>query len=56
MIDPEENNNQEEKKESNSEKDITIESGTPPGYEARGIAAEKLKAKDGNRHRTTTEE
>tara|TARA_R100001082_G_scaffold98259_1_gene66466 strand:- start:480 stop:728 length:249 start_codon:yes stop_codon:yes gene_type:complete len=37
-------------------KDITIESNAPPGYEPRGIAAEKLKAKDGIRHRKTTEE
>ena len=37
-------------------KDITIESRTPSGYEPRGIAAEKLKAKDGTRHHKTTEE
>ena len=35
---------------------MTIESNTPKGYEPRGIAAEKLKAKDGTRHHKTTEE
>ena len=38
-------------------KDITIETETPLGYKPRGIAAEKLKAKDrGTRHHKTTEE
>ena len=37
-------------------KDITIETETPLGYEPRGIAAEKLKAKDGTRHHKTTKE
>ena len=36
-------------------KDTTIEINTPLGFEPRGIAAEKLKAKDGIRHRKTTE-
>jgi len=36
-------------------KDITIETETPRGYKPRGIAAEKLKAKDGTRHHKTTE-
>tara|TARA_R110000824_G_scaffold307629_1_gene495260 strand:+ start:328 stop:615 length:288 start_codon:yes stop_codon:yes gene_type:complete len=36
-------------------KGITIES-SPQGYDARGIAAEKLKAKDGTRHHKTTKE
>tara|TARA_R110000824_G_scaffold8336_3_gene37638 strand:- start:7898 stop:8188 length:291 start_codon:yes stop_codon:yes gene_type:complete len=35
-------------------KDITIEAETPRGYSPRGIAAEKLKAKDGTRHHKTT--
>jgi len=35
-------------------KDITIETETPRGYKPRGIAAEKLKAKDGTRHHKTT--
>ena len=37
-------------------KDITMKTVTPSGFEARGFAAEKLKAKDGIRHRKTTEE
>ena len=37
-------------------KDITMKAVTPKGYEPRGIAAEKLKAKDGIRHRKTTKE
>ena len=38
-------------------KDITIGTETPQGYEPRGIAAEKLKAKDrGIRHHKTTKE
>ena len=35
-------------------KDITIETDAPQGYQALGIAAEKLKAKDGTRHHKTT--
>jgi hypothetical protein len=35
-------------------KNTTIEMMAPTGFEPRGIAAEKLKAKDGNRHRKTT--
>ena len=35
-------------------KDITIESNSPPGYKPRGVAAEKLKAKDGTRYHKTT--
>lgn len=38
-------------------KDITIAMEGPKGYEARGVAAEKLKAKErGTRHHKTTEE
>jgi hypothetical protein len=37
-------------------KDTTIRKVTPDGYEPRGVAAEKLKAKQsGIRHDTTTE-
>ena len=38
-------------------KGITIENNKIPGYEAKGVAAKKLKAKqDGIRHSETTEE
>tara|TARA_R110002051_G_scaffold246857_1_gene306507 strand:- start:17 stop:313 length:297 start_codon:yes stop_codon:yes gene_type:complete len=37
-------------------KDITIDSSTPPGFTAKGLAAEKLKAKQrGIRYPETTE-